>query len=157
MPKPAPAVSTATIMMSNRQRLVAPPTLSLCPHCRHFRHARIPTRSSSSTSNHIRILSKFVNSIFGSKRKRERYFPSYSELFFFFFLILSLVRFYVKMFWIKKKKKKGFRVGYGYPWIIYSGKIWVWILMGIDNRVSMGKLFGQGMGIPDPYPTHGHP
>ena len=29
--------------------------------------------------------------------------------------------------------------------------------MGIDNRVSMGKLFGSGMGIPDPYPTHGHP
>ena len=21
----------------------------------------------------------------------------------------------------------------------------------------MGKLFGSGMGIPDPYPTHGHP
>ncbi|KAK9988157.1 hypothetical protein SO802_028396 [Lithocarpus litseifolius] len=33
----------------------------------------------------------------------------------------------------------------------------VWILMGIDNRVSMGKLFEQGMGIPNLYPTHGHP
>ena len=61
--------------------------------------------------------------------------------------------------WCKKKKKEvvvfgfifnnnnnnklnGFRVGYGYPWIIYSGKIRVWILMGIDIRVSMGKLFG---------------
>ena len=51
----------------------------------------------------------------------------------------------------------GFRVGYGYPWIIYSGKIRVWILTGIDNRVSMGKLFGSSMGIPDPYPTHSHP
>ena len=51
----------------------------------------------------------------------------------------------------------GFRVGYGYPWIIYSGKIRVWILSGIDNRVSMGKFFGSGKGIPDPYPTHGHP
>ena len=39
-------------------------------------------------------------------------------------------------------KLNGFRVGYGYPWIIYSGKIRVWILMGIDIRVSMGKLFG---------------
>ena len=59
----------------------------------------------------------------------------------------------------KKKKKKGFgfRVGYGYPWIICSGKIRVWILTGIDNRVSMGKLFGSSMGIPNPYPTHGHP
>jgi len=36
----------------------------------------------------------------------------------------------------------GFQVGYGYPWIIYSGKIWIWVLMGIDNQVSMGKLFG---------------
>ena len=51
----------------------------------------------------------------------------------------------------------GFWVGYEYPWIIYSDKIRVWILMGIDIRVSMGKLFEQGMGIPDPYPTHGHP
>ena len=51
----------------------------------------------------------------------------------------------------------GFRIGYGYPWIIYSGKIRVQVLMGIDNWVSMGKLFRQGMGIPDPYPTHGHP
>ena len=40
------------------------------------------------------------------------------------------------------KKLNGFRVGYGYPWIIYSGKIRVWILMGIDIRVSMGKPFG---------------
>ena len=39
-------------------------------------------------------------------------------------------------------KLNGFQVGYGYPWIIYSGKIRVWILMGIDIRVSMGKLFG---------------
>ena len=51
----------------------------------------------------------------------------------------------------------GFWAGYGYPWIIYSGKIRIWILTGIDNRVSMDKLFGLGMGIPDPYPTHGHP
>ena len=51
----------------------------------------------------------------------------------------------------------GFRVGYGYPWIICSGKIRVWILSGIDNRVSIGKFFGSGMGIPDPYLTHGHP
>ena len=51
----------------------------------------------------------------------------------------------------------GFRIGYGYPWIIYSGKIRVWILTGIDNRVSMGKIFKSGMGIPDPYLTHGHP
>ena len=50
-----------------------------------------------------------------------------------------------------------FRVGYGYLWIIYSGKIRVWILTGIDNRVSMGKLFESGMGISDPYPTYGHP
>ena len=57
----------------------------------------------------------------------------------------------------KKKKLNGFRVGYVHPWIIYSGKIRVWILTGINNRVSMGKLFGSGMGIPDPYPTHGHP
>ena len=52
----------------------------------------------------------------------------------------------LKCFEFKKKKKKkeeGFRfwVGYGYPWIIYSGKIQVWILMGIDNQVFMGKLF----------------
>ena len=47
----------------------------------------------------------------------------------------------------------GFRVGYGYPWIIYLGKIRVWIFMGIDNRVPMGKLFGQGMGISDPWPS----
>ena len=58
---------------------------------------------------------------------------------------------------IKKKKLNGFRVGYVHPWIIYSGKIRVWILTGINNRVSMGKLFGSGMGIPDPYPTHDHP
>ena len=53
----------------------------------------------------------------------------------------------------------GFRfwVGYRYPWIINPGKIQVWILMGIDIQVSMGKFSGQGMGIPDPYPTHGHP
>ena len=38
----------------------------------------------------------------------------------------------------------GFRIGYGYPWIIYSGKIRVWILTGIDHRVSMGKLFESG-------------
>ena len=50
-----------------------------------------------------------------------------------------------------------FRVGYGYPWIICSGKIRVWVLSSIDNRVSMGKFFESGMGIPDPYPTHGHP
>ena len=37
----------------------------------------------------------------------------------------------------------GFWVGYGYPWIIYSGKVRVWILTGIDNRVSMGKLSGR--------------
>ena len=29
--------------------------------------------------------------------------------------------------------------------------------MGIDIRASMGKLFGEGMGIPSPYPTHGRP
>ena len=47
------------------------------------------------------------------------------------------------MFWSKKKKKiNGFRVEYGYPWIIYSDKIRVWILMGIDNWVSIDKLFG---------------
>ena len=56
-----------------------------------------------------------------------------------------------------KKKLNGFQVGYGYLWIIYSGKIRVWILTGIDNLVSMDKFFGSGMGIPDPYPTHGHP
>ena len=56
-----------------------------------------------------------------------------------------------------KKKLNGFRVGYRYPWIIYLGKIRVWILTGIDNRVSMGKLFGSGLGILDPYPTHDHP
>ena len=38
-------------------------------------------------------------------------------------------------------KLNGFRVGYVYPWIIYSGKIRVWILMDIDIWVSMGKLF----------------
>ena len=38
-------------------------------------------------------------------------------------------------------KLNGFWVGYGYPWIIYSGKIWVWVLMGIDNRVSIDNLF----------------
>ena len=42
----------------------------------------------------------------------------------------------------KKKMSFRFEVRYGYPWIIYSGKIRVWILMGIDIRVSMGKLFG---------------
>ena len=63
----------------------------------------------------------------------------------------------LKCFELKKKKLNGFRVGYGYPWIIYSGKIRVWILTGIDNQVSIGKLFGSGMSIPDPYPTHGHP
>ena len=51
----------------------------------------------------------------------------------------------------------GFQVGYGYPWIIYSGKIRVWILTGIDNRIFMDKLFGLDMGIFDPYPTHDHP
>ena len=56
-----------------------------------------------------------------------------------------------------KKKKKRFRVGYGYPWIINPGKIQVWILMGNDIRVSMGKLFRSGMGIPNPYSTHDHP
>ena len=45
-------------------------------------------------------------------------------------------------FLLFKKKKKGFRVEYGYPWIIYSDKIRVWILIGIDIRVSKGKLFG---------------
>ena len=45
-------------------------------------------------------------------------------------------------YYLKKKKKKGFRVEYGYPWIIYSDKIRVWILIGIDIRVSKGKLFG---------------
>ena len=69
----------------------------------------------------------------------------------------------LKCFELKKKEKEkkkegfGFWVGYGYPWIIYSGKIRVWILTGIDNQVSMGKLFGSGIGIPDPYPTHDHP
>ena len=66
----------------------------------------------------------------------------------------------LKCFEFKKKKKLmgfKFRVEYGYSWIIYSGKIRVWILMGIDNRVSMGKLFGSDMGIPDPYLTHSHP
>ena len=45
---------------------------------------------------------------------------------------------------LKKNNKKlnGFRIGYGYPWIIYSDKIQVWILIGIDIQVSMGKLFG---------------
>jgi len=57
----------------------------------------------------------------------------------------------------KKLKLNGFRVGYGHPWIIYSSKIRVWILTSIDNRVSMSKLFGSGMGILDPYLTHGHP
>ena len=56
-----------------------------------------------------------------------------------------------------KKKLNGFRVGYRYLWIIYLGNIWVWILTGIDNRVSIGKLFGSGMGIHDPYLTYGHP
>ena len=59
-----------------------------------------------------------------------------------------------KMFWIKKK---GYRIRYGYPWIINPGRCQVWILMDIAIRVSMGKYFGWGMDIPDPYPTHGHP
>ena len=57
----------------------------------------------------------------------------------------------------KKKKLNGFQVGNGYPWIINPDKNWVWIIMGIGIRVSMGKHFRQGMRIPDPYPTHGHP
>ena len=44
-------------------------------------------------------------------------------------------------FFLNNKNLNRFRVGYGYPWIIYSDKIRVWILMGIDIRVSMGKLF----------------
>ena len=90
-----------------------------------------------------------MNSIFGSKRKRKRHifcdiqsfvFSFLRLVSFFFFKDRLVFSFYVKMFWIKKKIN-GFWVAYGYPWIIYSGKIRVWILMGIDNWVSMGKLF----------------
>ena len=49
---------------------------------------------------------------------------------------------YLELILKKKKMSFGFEVRYGYLWIIYSGKIRVWILMGIDIRVSMGKLFG---------------
>ena len=92
-----------------------------------------------------------MNSIFGSKRKRKRdifrdiqsFVFSFLRLVSFFFFKDRLVfSFYVKMFWIKKIKLNGFRVGYEYLWIIYSGKIRVWILMDIDNWVSMSKLFG---------------
>ena len=79
-----------------------------------------------------------MNSIFGSKRKRKR--DVFRDIQSIVFSFLRLVRFYVKMFWIKKNLN-GFRVGYGYLWIIYLSKIWIWILMGIDNQVSMGKLF----------------
>ena len=41
----------------------------------------------------------------------------------------------------KKKKLNGFRVGYGYLWIVNPGKNWVWIIMGIGIQVSMGKHF----------------
>ena len=41
----------------------------------------------------------------------------------------------------KKKKLNGFQVGNGYPWIINPDKNWVWIIMGIGIRVSMGKHF----------------
>ena len=79
-----------------------------------------------------------MNLIFGSKRKRKK--DIFRDIQSIVFSFLRLVRFYVKMFWIKKKLNR-FWVGYGYPWIIYSDKIQVWILMGIDNRISMDKLF----------------
>ena len=42
----------------------------------------------------------------------------------------------------KKKKLNGFQIGYEYPWIINLGNNWVWIIMGIGIRISMGKHFG---------------
>ena len=55
-----------------------------------------------------------------------------------FFEDIFIGYFLVKMFWIKKKIN-GYRVRYGYTWIINLGRCQVWILMGIAIRVSMGN------------------
>ena len=56
-----------------------------------------------------------------------------SDIYFQFVKDKFIGYFLVKMFWIKKKKR--YRVGYGYPWIINPDRCLEWILMGIAIRV----------------------